>query len=524
MRLMGIILLFIICFMLTALHTTPLNAESPWPMFMHDARHTGRSEYTIPDKIGILWNSDFALQEITGVSISVDGGTIYAGSKDHNVYAIDAFDGSVLWQYLAEHEVSGTPAVDGNGNIYVGSKDDYLYCLNPNGTLKWKVQIESDVINSPVVSPLNVVIVPAVDRLYSFSFDGVSLWKDTFGVDGLPYSTWYAGPAISADGTIYLAGDANPSGGFYAINSDGSLEWSLYIDGIGASAPTIGDNGTIYIPGGHGTGANGLTAVNPDGTQAWSFVLQDIPYLSNPATGSDGTIYIGCDDSYLYAINSDGTLKWRYLMNSSMNGSSFAIDANDNILTISQSANAPLIALDSEGNLKWSVFPDHEFVNQMPVIGTDGVIYIANEEGIVAISNGDQIEIKVGESTDDDGGNGDDGGGGGGGGCFIASAAYGSRMANEVSILKSFRDNVLLTNSIGENLVKIYYNVSPPMANFIAKHDNLRAMIRVSLLPFIGISWVALKIGLIPTLAFVFLFGFGLVFIIRVRKKIESNW
>ena len=57
------------------------------------------------------------------------------------------------------------------------------------------------------------------------------------------------------------------------------------------------------------------------------------------------------------------------------------------------------------------------------------------------------------------------------------------------------------------------------MADFIAKHDNLRAMIRVSLLPFIGISWVALKIGLIPTLAFMFLFGFGLVCMIRVRKK-----
>lgn len=50
----------------------------------------------------------------------------------------------------------------------------------------------------------------------------------------------------------------------------------------------------------------------------------------------------------------------------------------------------------------------------------------------------------------------------GGGGCFITTTAHGPRVANEVSILKSFRDNVLLALSTGRNLVKLYYNVSPP--------------------------------------------------------------
>lgn len=107
---------------------------------------------------------------------------------------------------------------------------------------------------------------------------------------------------------------------------------------------------------------------------------------------------------------------------------------------------------------------------------------------------------------------------GGGGGCFIATAAYGSHMANQVNILKDFRDQVLLPHSIGKGFVKFYYKFSPPIADFIAKHNNLRAMIRVSLLPFIGISWVALKIGLTPTLVFMFLFGCGLVCTNRVKK------
>lgn len=400
-------------------------AESPWPQFMHDARHTGRSEYTIPDKIKILWISNFAIQEITGLSISGDGGTIYAGSVDHNVYAVNAADGSVLWQYLTDHEIVGTPAVDQDGNIYVGSKDDHLHCLNPDGTPKWKFKLLSDAIGSPLigtVGPLNFVVIATVNRMYTI-LDGASLWQDPFDLlDGRPYKSWYAGPTFGSDATIYSPGSSNAGAPFQAIDSGGEPKWTLNIGSTGTSTPTVGDNGIIYIPSGIGTGAPALTAVNPNGTEAWSFLLQDMPYLSNPATGPDGTIYIGCNDSYLYAINSDGTLKWRYLMNSSMNGSSFAIDTNGSILTVSQSGNAPLVALDSDGNLKWKVFPGNAFPDQAPVIGKDGVVYIATKKGIVAISNGDQIEIKVGERSDDNVESGvDDGPGGGGGGCFLST-------------------------------------------------------------------------------------------------------
>lgn len=108
--------------------------------------------------------------------------------------------------------------------------------------------------------------------------------------------------------------------------------------------------------------------------------------------------------------------------------------------------------------------------------------------------------------------------GGGGGGCFIATAAYGSSMAKEVNILKNFRDNVLLKYSTGRNLVKLYYKVSPPMADFIAKHDNLRAIVRVSLLPVVGMSWVTIKFGLFPTLLFMILLGSGIISFLIFRN------
>jgi hypothetical protein len=97
------------------------------------------------------------------------------------------------------------------------------------------------------------------------------------------------------------------------------------------------------------------------------------------------------------------------------------------------------------------------------------------------------------------------GGGGGGGGCFIATAAYGSHMESHVKMLREFRDRFLLTNPVGKAFVDLYYTCSPPIADFIARHETLQAAVRLSLLPVVGVSWMSLKIGLIPTITIILL-------------------
>jgi|GEM_PF-2752693 len=70
-------------------------------------------------------------------------------------------------------------------------------------------------------------------------------------------------------------------------------------------------------------------------------------------------------------------------------------------------------------------------------------------------------------------------------GCFIATAAYGTPMAQEVQVLREIRDRYLVTNPTGEALVELYYRISPPIAEFIGEHPALKPVIRIGLIPAI---------------------------------------
>jgi len=79
------------------------------------------------------------------------------------------------------------------------------------------------------------------------------------------------------------------------------------------------------------------------------------------------------------------------------------------------------------------------------------------------------------------------------GGCFIATATYGTPMAEEVQILREFRDGYLLTNPVGQAFVAIYYRTSPPIAEFLDQHPALKPIARVGLMPVVAISSAVLN-------------------------------
>lgn len=92
------------------------------------------------------------------------------------------------------------------------------------------------------------------------------------------------------------------------------------------------------------------------------------------------------------------------------------------------------------------------------------------------------------------GGGSGGGDGGGGGGCFVATAAFGSKLEKPVRLLSEFRDLYLLPNLVGQKFVQAYYHYSPPIADFIAKHEIVRLIIRLTLYPLVAFSFFMVKI------------------------------
>ena len=119
-------------------------------------------------------------------------------------------------------------------------------------------------------------------------------------------------------------------------------------------------------------------------------------------------------------------------------------------------------------------------------------------------------------ATEDTTVNGSDGGGNG---CFIATAAYGSYLAPEVMVLRDFRDEHLLPNPIGRQLVRFYYQTSPPLADYIREREGLRMATRWALTPLI----YGIKYPLVSGLAFA---AVGIVLAWRrlARRRSDYCW
>lgn len=108
-------------------------------------------------------------------------------------------------------------------------------------------------------------------------------------------------------------------------------------------------------------------------------------------------------------------------------------------------------------------------------------------------------------------------GGGGKGGCFIATAAYGSYLDPHVMVLREFRDKVLLTNSLGSSFVAFYYRTSPPVADFISRHESLRTATRVLLTPVVyGVEYPMISAFVL----FTCMIGTATAWRYRVRNRI----
>jgi outer membrane protein assembly factor BamB len=169
---------------------------------------------------------------------------------------------------------------------------------------------------------------------------------------------------------VAISGPGSP----YAQAADGALKWAFYTQGVVFSSPAVAADGTVYV----GSRSRRIWAINPNGSLKWRFPNTFISALdwfeSSPAVADDGTIYAACFDGRLYALNPNGTVKWIYATQAYF-ASSPAIGTDGTIYL--GGGDGLVHALNPNGTLRWS-YATGDWVDSSPAIGGDGTIYVGS--------------------------------------------------------------------------------------------------------------------------------------------------
>ena len=240
-------------------------------------------------------------------------GNVYIGGSAGNVHAIKS-NGTGKWVYpIPGHPpIKSSPALDETRNrVYIGCDNDTLYAFNAaNGNLAWQYGARAEISSSPAIAIDGAIIFGDegdTGRIYILNSD--SSERHVFEAIGPIYSS----PTISGD-KIYFAADTL----FYALDTNATAYMSYSIRARVFSSPTIGFDGVIYFGDENGY----LHALLPDFSgevSGWP-VLIGGQVRSSVAVSADNLIYIVGFDNYLYAYGANGNLEWRARLSKSRVG------------------------------------------------------------------------------------------------------------------------------------------------------------------------------------------------------------
>jgi hypothetical protein len=287
----------------------------------------GRTYALTPDG-GLKWITKTALTGADGpVSVGPDN-TIYVaglvqnvdGGQTTNAPGIIALnsDGTIKWRFIADSGQSnrGGPNVGPDGKIYAIVRPlDFtgalnVFALNPNGTLAWNYN--EGIYKYGQTGGKDIVFTRTVPQLY-FQYESfvrnhaALLWS--FGLDG---GLRWTQPAGSGQ-TVVSPLDDSVHTEMQAFTPAGVHLWTIPLFGQGpTTGPDVGVDGVHYVVQNYGT----LFAVNPDGTEKWrastgGIMNQQVASPANNVVFSGGIVTYGEPGFYVGYNTADGAEVFR---------------------------------------------------------------------------------------------------------------------------------------------------------------------------------------------------------------------
>lgn len=283
----------------------------------------------------------------------VSDGTLYVGSKEGRLVAVNLADESRLWSIplksTAQPGFFGCSPYTGGGGCGAGSAGVAIY-------------------GTPVIYEGKVYIGGYNGKFYSYDITSIQL-DDVYPPEGNLEPI--VGGAAAAHGKVYFG---NTDGNLYALGASNLLlEWKFPTgDKIWATPAINGD--TVYI----GSFDNKLYAVNAhDGSQRWQFQAEGA--IAATPLVYDDTIFIGSFDRNMYALNAaDGSIKWQFA------GSNWfwAQPVIHNDVLYAGCLDGNVYVLDVGTGRLITEFELDSPVSSTPVVVDDSVVF-ASREGVV---------------------------------------------------------------------------------------------------------------------------------------------
>lgn len=268
-------------------------------------------------------------------SPTVAGNTLYFGSGDNNVYAVDATTGALRWSFRTGDVVHATPAVV-DGVVYIGSWDRNMYAIDAN--------------------------------------TGKERWRYTTGNDTTIYNQiGIASSAAVSNGMVFFG---CRDGHFYALDArTGALKWT-HDNRMGwvIASPAVRD-GVVYFPTSDGTRFKALDAAT--GALRYSIVNKNISFSSPAVAGN--RIYFGSSDGWLHALDArTGAVEAQFQSDGSKENADKYVDAEGRI---NGRALYPDITLDGM-MIGMRTMMKLGSILSSPVVH-DGVLYVGSTDGNV---------------------------------------------------------------------------------------------------------------------------------------------